>query len=112
MAKKAEVEKYIKQIVDRLNDVGPDCFPDWGGSVMFLISDLKTGWKLKMAKDGSVESCVETTDESNCGVLEMNSDSFVGVYSKKIDLAAAKGSGAMKWRGDMDALMKILPTSM
>ncbi len=109
MAKKTEVEKYIKQIVDRMNDVGPVLLENWGGAVLFFITDLKTGWKLKMAMDGSVESCVETKDESNCGVLEMDSDTFVGIYSKKIAVPEARDSGKMKVRGGLDALVRLMP---
>ncbi len=109
MAKKAEVEKHIKKIVERLNDVGPVLLDNWGGAVLFSITDLKTGWKLKMAMDGSVESCLESTDESGAGVLEMDSDTFVGIYSKKIGVPEARDSGKMKVRGGLDALVRLMP---
>ncbi len=112
MAKKAEVEKYIKKIVARLNDVGPVVLEDWGGTALYLITDLKTGWKIKMAKDGSVESCVETTDESDCGIVELDSDTFVGIYSKKIGAPDAFQDGKMKCDRGMDVLVRMMPHTL
>ncbi len=114
MAKKAEVEKYIQQIVDKLNDVGPIILEGWGGSAMFVISDLHTGWLLKMAMDGSVESCSESTDESAAGgVLEMDSDTFVGIWgTKKMAAIDAYDSGKMRARGSQDVLVKIMPNTV
>ncbi len=110
MAQKAEVEKLLKKIVDRLNDVGPIVLENWGGSVLYLITDLHTGWLLKMAMDGSVESCTESTDEAAAGgVLEMDSDTFVGIYSKKIQPMEASDSGGMKVHGALDALVRVMP---
>ncbi len=113
MAKKEEVKKWMQVIVDKLNEVGPIIAEEWGGSVQFVISDLKTGWLVKMAMDGTVESCDEKIDEEAAlGVLEMDSDTFVGIYSKKISTGEARASGKLDVRKSLDALVKILPSTV
>ncbi len=113
MAKKEEAKKWMDTIVSRLNEVGPYVAADWGGSVQFLFPDLGTGWLLKMAMDGTVESCAEKIDEEAAnGVLEMDSDTFVGIYSKKISTGEARASGKMQVRKSLDALVKILPSTV
>ncbi len=73
----------MKVMVDKLSEVGPDVAADWGGSVLYLFPDLHTGWLLKMAMDGTVESWDEKIDEEAAsGVLEMDSDTWVGVINK------------------------------
>ena len=100
-------------IVDRLNEVGPYVAADWGGSVQFVFPDLNTGWLLKMAMDGTVESCAEKIDEGAAnGVVEVDSDTFVGIYSKKISTGEARASGKMQVRKSLDALVKILPSTV
>ncbi len=44
MASKEEAKKATQSMVDKLNEVGPDVAPEWGGSIQFVISDLNTGW--------------------------------------------------------------------
>jgi len=113
MAKKEELKECMKVMVDRLNEVGPDVAPEWGGSIQFVFPDLHTGWLVKMAMDGTVESCNESTDEAAAsGVLEMDSDTFVGIYSKKISTGEARASGKMQVRKSLDALVKILPSTV
>ena len=100
-------------IVDRLNEVGPYVAADWGGSVQFVFPDLNTGWLLKMSMDGTVESCAEKIDEGAAnGVVEVDSDTFVGIYTKKIATGEATASGKMKVRKSLDALVKILPSTV
>jgi hypothetical protein len=112
MADKAEVQKWMDIIVQRLNDVGPYVAADWGGAVQFIFPDLGTGWFLKMAMDGTVESCEEKIDEASAnGVVEIDSDIFVGIYNKTVSQAEARASGKIKARGSLDAMLKVwVPT--
>lgn len=113
MAKKEEVKKWMQVIVDKLNEVGPIVAEEWGGSVQFVISDLETGWLVKMAMDGTVESCDEKIDEEAAlGILEMDSDTFVGIISKTLSPLEAQADHKIKARKSMEALMKILPATM
>ena len=113
MAEKAEVEKWMETIVERLNDVGPYVAADWGGSVQFIVPDLGTGWLLKMAMDGTVESCDEKIDEEVAsGVVEMDSDTFVAIYTKATTAMEATAQGKVKTRKSMDALVKVLVPSV
>ncbi len=110
MATHAECKKQMDVLVERLNDMGPDVCPDWGGSVQFIIPDLKTGWFLKMAMDGSVESCVEKVDEAAAtGVLEMNSDIWVGMMKKTVNTSEMRLQGKLKARKSIEAMLKISP---
>jgi len=112
MADKAEVDKYFEVIVERINDVGPFIAADWGGSVQFVLPDLNTGWLLKMAMDGTVESCEEKLDEDAAtGVLELDSDTFVAIYSGTKSPMEFMAEGKLVGRKSMDALLKILPAS-
>lgn len=113
MAEKAEVEKWMATIVERLNDVGPYVAADWGGSVQFIVPDLGTGWLLKMAMDGTVESCDEKLDEEAAtGVVELDSDTFVAIYTKTTTAMEATAQGKVKTRKSMDALVKVLVPSV
>ena len=113
MAEKAEVEKWIATIVEKLNDVGPYVAADWGGSVQFVVPDLDTGWLLQMAMDGTVESCDEKVDEDAAtGVVEMDSDTFVAIYTKAVSPMEASAQGKVKTRKSLDALIKILVPSV
>ena len=112
MAEKEELEKCMKVVVDKLNEVGPDVASEWGGSVQFIFPDLGTGWLVKMAMDGTVESCDEKIDEeAAAGVLEMSSDTFVGIYTKQFSPMEAQADGRMQIRKSIDALIKILPAT-
>lgn len=113
MATKEEVKKSVQFIVDKLNEVGPIVAEDWGGSVQFVISDLKTGWLIKMAMDGTVESCDEKIDEESAlGILEMDSDTFVGIINKTLNPLEAQAEHKIQVRKSMEALMKVLPATM
>jgi putative sterol carrier protein len=113
MAKKEEVKKWMQVIVDKLNEVGPITAEGWGGSLQFVISDLKTGWLVKMAMDGTVESWDEKIDEEAAlGVLEMDSDTFVGIINKTLNPLEAQAEHKIIVRKSMEALMKVLPATM
>ncbi len=85
MAQHAEVKKQMQVFVDKLNDIGPDVASGWGGSVQFVFPDLNTGWLVKLNMEGTVESCVEKVDkEAATGILIMDSDTWVGIMTKKI----------------------------
>ena len=113
MAKKEELKECMKVMVDRLNEVGPDIAPEWGGSIQFVFPDLHTGWLVKMAMDGTVESWDEKIDEEAAtGVLEVDSDTWVGVINRKIATAEAKASGKIQVRKSIEALIKVLPATM
>ena len=113
MANKEEVEKRVQVIVGKLNEVGPIMAEEWGGSVQFVISDLETGWLIKMAMDGTVESCDEKIDEETAlGVLEMDSDTFVGIIDKTLNPLEAQAEHKIQVRKSMEALMKVLPATM
>ena len=95
------MEKWIGTIVEKLNDVGPYVAPDWGGSVQFVVPDLGTGWLLQMAMDGTVESCDEKVDEEAAtGVVEMDSDTFVAIYTKTMTPMEGTAQGKVKTRKD------------
>jgi putative sterol carrier protein len=65
-----------------------------------------------MAIDGTVESCEEKIDEASAnGVVEIDSDIFVGIYNKTVSQAEARASGKIKARGSLDAMLKVwVPT--
>ena len=93
--------------------IGQDVAPNWGGAVQFVFPDLDTGWMVKMAMDGTVESWDEKIDEETAdGVLEMDSDTWVGVWFKTIHPMEAYTEGRMKSRKSEEALMKVLPATM
>ncbi len=113
MAKKEEATKLMRAMVDKLNEVGPDVAAQWGGSIQFVISDLHTGWLVKMAMDGTVESWDEKIDEEAAsGVLEMDSDTWVGIMNKTLSPMEANANGKMKVRKSVEALIRILPATM
>lgn len=113
MATHEEATKATQAMVDKINEVGPYFSAEWGGSIQFIVPDLNTGWLLKMAMDGSVESCDEKIDEDTAdGVLEMDSDTWVGVWFKTIHPMEAYTEGKMKSRKSDEALMKVLPATM
>ncbi|HJX69626.1 MAG TPA: hypothetical protein VJ441_00870 [Dehalococcoidia bacterium] len=109
MADKAEMKKWIQTIVEKLNDVGRYTAADWGGSVQLIIRDLGTGWLLKFAMDGTVESCDEKIDEEAAtSVLEFDSsDTFIGIQEKTVDGMEAFSLGKVKARKSMDGLVKV-----
>ncbi len=109
MATKAEVKKWLDIIVERVNDIGPFVCADWGGSVQFIFTDLKTGWFLQLKKDGSVESLVEKIDEASAtSTCEMSSDTFLRIYKKEASAGELYFSGEMQCRGSLDGMMKVM----
>jgi hypothetical protein len=109
MATKAEVQEWLDTIVKKLNEVGPYVAEDWGGSVQFIFPDLGTGWRLKLAMDGTVESLEEKIDEeASTGVVEMDSDTFIGIYEKRVESMEARAMGKLKTRKSLDALIKVV----
>lgn len=113
MATQEEVQKWMQVVVDRINERGPDAVPYWGGVLQLVISDLDTGWLVKLAMDGTVESCVEQVDEkaATC-VLEMPSDLFVGLYSGSIPVDEVRASGKLRVRKDKLALARLIPITV
>ena len=100
----------MKVMVNKLNEVGPDVAADWGGSVLYLFPGLSTGWLVKMAMDGTVESWDEKIDkEAASGILEVDSDTWVGVMNKTIHPSEAKAAGKIQVRKSIEAPIKILP---
>lgn len=113
MATKAAVQEWLDTIVAKLNDIGPYVADDWGGSVQFIFPDLGTGWRLKMAMDGTVESLEEKIDEeASSGVVEIDSDTFIGIYEKRITSTEARTLGKMKTRKSLDALIKVVAPTL
>lgn len=113
MADKADVQKRMQIMVDKLNEIGPDSAAEWGGVVQFTFPDLATGWLVKMAMDGTVESCDEKIDEETAdGVIEMDGDTFVGVIDKTLVPMEAFTVGKIKTRKGMDGLIKMMPAIM
>lgn len=114
MASKEEVKQHIDIMVEKINDVCPYSAGGWTGSMQLVFPDLGTGWLVQLGVDGTVASCDEKIDEEAAtGVLEMHSDTFVGVYSGTLLASEAKDQGKFKLRGSQEALIKIFaPTVM
>jgi hypothetical protein len=113
MATKAAIEEWLAKIVAKLNEVGPYVADEWGGSVQFIFPDLGTGWRLKMAMDGTVESLVEEIDEeASTGVVEIDSDTFIAIYEKRMSSTEARTLGKMRTRKSLDALIKVIVPSL
>ena len=113
MATKQRIEEIVQEFVDKLNDKGPDIAEGWGGAVQIVVPDLNTGWYIKLAMDGTVESCTEKIDEENAnGVMDVSSDTFVDIWEQRVAGLDALAMGKFKIRGSMDALMKFAPVLM
>ena len=113
MAEKAEVQKRMQIMIDKLNEIGPDSAAEWGGMVQFTFPDLATGWLVKMAMDGTVQSWDEKLDEETAdGVIEMDGDTFIGVIDKTVIPMEAFTVGKIKTRKGMDGLIKMMPAIM
>jgi hypothetical protein len=113
MATKAAIEEWLGKIVTKLNEVGPYVADEWGGSVQFIFPDLGTGWYLKMAMDGTVESLEEKIDEGAAtGVVEIDSDVFIAIYEKRMSSTEARTLGKMRTRKSLDALIKVIVPSL
>lgn len=110
MADKAELERCMKVACERLDELGPDVAPDWGGSIQFVFPDLGTGWLLKVSMEGTTESCEEKIDEEAAtGVLEMTSDTWVDIINKKLHPSEAKAENKIQVRKSVEALIKVMP---
>jgi len=110
MAKKEELKKCMKVTVDKINEVGPDVALEWGGSIQFVFPDLGTGWLVKMAMDGTVESWDEKIDEEAAtSVVETDSDTWVGIINKTIHPLEARAAGKVQTRKSIEGLIKIIP---
>lgn len=108
MATKEELVKWLQIVVDKLNEVGPYTAADWGGSVQLIFPDLGTGWLLKFAMDGTVESWDEKIDEEAAtSILEFDSDTFVGIQDKTIEGMEAYNLGKIRARKSFDGLIKV-----
>jgi len=110
MASKEELLKSFKIMIDNLNEVGPYSAIDWGGACQFIFPDLNTGWLVKMKMDGTVESWNEKIDEDAAeGVVEMDSDTFIGILEKTVIAMEAFQVGKIALRKSMDGLIKMMP---
>ena len=110
MATKEQIVDALKRIVENMKEIGPAVAEGWGGAVQIVVPDLKTGWIMKFAMDGTIESLDEKIDEQVAqGVLEINSDTFMGVNDKSINPMEALSEHKLVVRGSLDALMKLLP---
>ena len=110
MATREKVEELIRELVAKMNEIGPDVAADWGGAVQIIFSDLGTGWLLKMAMDGTVESCDEKIDEKAAeGTLEIDTDTYIEIWEKRLNPFEALSAGKVNARGSLDALIKLLP---
>ncbi len=108
-----EVQKSVKALVDKVNEVGPDIAPEWGGAVQFVFPDIKSGWLIKLSMDGSVESWDEVINEDKAdGVLEMPGELMYGIMFKGVNPMDPDSLAQMKARKSTDALMKVLPACM
>jgi len=108
MVSKAETEKLIKQVCDRIDSIGVEKLA--GKLMQFEFPDLGTGWLIKIASDGTVESCQEMIDKKLAYTTTiMDSDTFEKIITRTatpFDLFAA---GKIKVEGTQEALLLFLP---
>ncbi len=108
--KKKEIVNVLRQVVEKMKELGPIGAEGWGGSVQFIFPDLKTGWLMKFAMDGTIESWDEKIDEETAdGVVEMDSDVFLDVWEKKLSPMQALADHKLATRKSLDALFKVMP---
>ena len=113
MAKKEEIVEILRKTVETMKEIGPSVAEGWGGSVQIIIPDLKTGWLMKFAMDGTIERWDEKIDEETAdGVLEINSDVFVDIWEKRLGPMEALADHKLDARKSLDALIKLLPALM
>ena len=75
-----------------------------------IISDLGTGWLVKFAMDGTIESWDEMIDEdANDGGMERPRDIFVDIWEKRLPAMEALAEGKLATRKSLDALIKLAP---
>lgn len=110
MATKERVVQIMEEFIERANDIGPMIAEGWGGKVQVIMSDLGTGWMVKFAMDGTIESWDEKIDEDAAdGVMECHSDVFVDIWEKRLPGQQALADGKLATRKSLDALMKLAP---
>ncbi|TAK35048.1 MAG: hypothetical protein EPO21_07515 [Chloroflexota bacterium] len=110
MADKAKLEKRLDIMVERLADVGPDIAEDWGGTILFKATDLNTGWMMKFAMDGTIESLEERMDEEAAtSIMEADSDTLLGIFNGDINPMEARAKGSMRAEKALDPLALIMP---
>lgn len=113
MATKERILEIMHEFVDQVNEIGPTIAEGWGGSAQIIMTDLRTGWLVKFAMDGTVESWDEKIDEEVAdGVLEVNSDIFVDIWEKRLPGMQALSEGKLVTRKSLEALMKLAPVIM
>jgi len=111
--KKEEIVDILRQTVEKMKEVGPAVAEGWGGAVQIIMPDLKTGWLMKFAMDGTIGSWDEKIDEKSAdGTLEINSDVFVDIWEKRLGPMEALAEHKLDARGSLDALIKLLPALM
>lgn len=110
MASRKEVEEAVKEIIKRVDELGPELLDEWGGSVQMSFADINTSWFFKFSMDGRIEEYGEE-DRSNEveAVAHMDSDTFVGMVNGTINPMEAFYTGTIKVDGAVDALLKMAP---
>ena len=110
MADKAQIRKRLDLAVEKLEDIGPYVAEGWGGSILFKVPDLDTGWMIKMAMDGTVESLEEKVDEEAAtSIIETDSDRLLGIFNGEINASEARAEGTMRADKSLEALARIMP---
>lgn len=110
MADKAQIRKRLDLAVEKLEEVGPYVAEGWGGSLLLKVTDLQTGWMMKMAMDGTVESLEESVDEEAAtSIMETDSDRLLGILNGEINPSEARAEGTMRADKSLDALARIMP---
>lgn len=109
MVDKAEIKKRLDVAVEKLADIGPDVAEGWGGTILFKCPDLKTGWMMKMSKDGTVESLTEKMDEQAAtSIIEAESDILLRILNGDINASEARSTGKMRAEKALDGLALVL----
>lgn len=87
MADKAALKERLDGMVERLANVGADVAEVWCGTILFKAPDLGTGWMVKMAMDGTVESLEERVDEEGAtNIIEADSDTLLEIIGADISI--------------------------
>ncbi len=110
MADRDAIKRRLDKMVKKLDEIGPDVAEGWGGTILFKVVDLDTGWMMKFAENGTVESLEEKVDEDTAtSILEFKSDALLDVLNGKVHPSEAKGRGDMRVYKAIDALVSIMP---
>ncbi len=109
MADREALKKRLDQAVEKLADIGPDIADDWGGTILFKVPDLETGWMMKMAMDGTVESLEEKVDEEAAtSIIDADSDILLGILNGDVNPTQARAEGKMRAEKALDGLALVL----